>query len=111
MAFMAKKKLDPIVKEVVAEMERQGLVSRPVAALKQRDQSGLAPILKSLIEEFERQQFAHKLSKYAVAKRAGIKASVVGRILNGERPDPQLSSVIAIAGALGCEVTLKKAEE
>lgn len=106
---MAKKKLDPIIKEVVAEMERQGLVAKRSNALPQkpRDLSGLSPIVQSLIQEVERQQ----LSIYAVAKRAGITSSVAGRILNGERPDPQLSSVIAIAGALGCEVTLKKAEE
>jgi DNA-binding phage protein len=108
---MGKKKIDPlVVQEVVAEMARQGLVvpppaSKPKAEAKPRTKPVQA-VIKLLDDERDRQG----LTEYALAKRAGMPSATIGRILNGERPDPQLSSIVTIAQALGCEVVLKRTE-
>ncbi len=64
----------------------------------------LGPV-EDIATEMERQG----LTAYRLAKDAGIPAATLGRILAGERPDPQLSTIVKLAAALGYEVMLAKA--
>ena len=65
---MAKKKLQPILAEVVSEMTRLGM------------------------------------TKYKLAKLAKLPPATVTRIISGDRPDPQLSTVLKLVGAVGLRV-------
>jgi len=48
------------------------------------------------------------MSKAAVAKRSGIPRATVDRILSGREKGPRISSLTAIAQALGVELELKE---
>lgn len=67
---MAKKKLPPLIDELLAEMERQGM------------------------------------TRYALAKKAGVPPPTVNRLLSGER-DAQLTTITKLAEALGRRVILR----
>lgn len=108
---MGKKKIDPLIKEVIAEMTRQGLVVPPPPPKPKADAKPRTKPVQAVIKLLDDEKNRQGLTEYALAKLAGMPSASVGRILNGERPDPQLSSVVTIAQALGCEVTLKKTEE
>ena len=45
-----------------------------------------------------------KMTKYQLAKQSNISESQVGRIIRGEQTDPRISTLKAIARALGVDV-------
>jgi transcriptional regulator with XRE-family HTH domain len=49
-----------------------------------------------------------RMSKAAVAKRSGVPRATVDRILSGNEKSPRISSLRAIAKALGVEVELRE---
>lgn len=51
------------------------------------------------------------VTRNALAVRAGVPAATVTRILAGDRPDPQLSTVVKLAEALGLRVGLVEGKE
>jgi len=61
-------------------------------------------VVTQIAAEMERQG----MTRYALAKAAGMPAATLGRILSGERPDPQLSTLERLADALGWKVGLTK---
>lgn len=69
---------------------------------RQKPRAAALPIVAEIAAEMDRQG----LTRYALAKRAGVTPAVLGRVLSGERPDPQASTLIKLAGALGKRVAL-----
>ena len=62
----------------------------------------LLPLIAEIAAEVERKE----MSMYAVAKAAGVTATVAARVLAGQRPDPQLSTVEKLATAVGKRIVL-----
>ncbi|HEX3152941.1 MAG TPA: helix-turn-helix transcriptional regulator [Gemmataceae bacterium] len=59
-------------------------------------------LVVAIATEMERQG----LSAYALGKLAKVPAATITRILSGDRPDPQASTVERLAAGLGAEFVL-----
>lgn len=66
----------------------------------------MAEKLLALVAEIAAEMEGQGMSRNALAVRAGVPAATVTRILSGDRPDPQLSTLVRLAGALGKRVAL-----
>ena len=47
------------------------------------------------------------LTAYALGKRSGLPAATITRILSGNRPDPQVSTIEKLAAGLGTRFVLE----
>jgi len=52
-----------------------------------------------------------KLSKAELARRAGVKPEAIRRLFSSERPNPTLSTLVALAGALDLELRPSRARD
>jgi transcriptional regulator with XRE-family HTH domain len=62
--------------------------------------------LLALVAEIAAEMDRQGITRNALAVKAGVPAATVTRILSGERPDPQLSTLVRLAEVLGKRVTL-----
>lgn len=58
----------------------------------------------SLASRLRRIREKEGLSSYALAAQSGVAASMLSRIESGQTTDPRLSTLRAIAAALGCSL-------
>jgi len=64
------------------------------------------PKLSKLVAEIAAEMKRREMTAYALAKAANIPAATLGRILDGSRPDPRLSSLERLAKALEMKLAL-----
>lgn len=62
--------------------------------------------LLALVAEIAAEMARQGLTRNALAVKAGVPPATVTRLFAGDRPDPQLSTVVKLAEALGRRVTL-----
>jgi len=66
----------------------------------------------SVIRSFDSRRKELHLTKAELARRAGVKPEAIRRLFSVERPNPTLTTLVALAGALGLEIqTTPRAEE
>ena len=68
------------------------------AARRRIDQIG------SIIREMDKRRSSLDLSKAEVARRSNLRPEVVRRLFSAESPNPTLSTLVAVADALGMEL-------
>lgn len=62
----------------------------------------------NVMSELRRQIGESGMSRNAIAWGSGVSLSAVSRLLSGERPDMMTASAEAIAGAIGCEIIIRR---
>lgn len=73
---------------------------RAYAAARQRiDQ------IDGIIRALDQRRCSLQLSKAELARRAGLRPEVIRRLFSAENPNPTLSTLVALAGALELEMT------
>src|ERR1700757_305288 len=60
--------------------------------------------IDSVIRAFDARREELHLSKAELARRAGVKPEAIRRLLSAEKPNPTLSTLVALAGALDLEI-------
>lgn len=63
--------------------------------------------IDSVIRAFDSRREELHLSKAELARRAGVKPEAIRRLLSAERPNPTLSTLVALASALDLEIMPK----
>lgn len=58
----------------------------------------------SVIRAFDARRVELNLTKAELARRAGVKPEAIRRLFSSERPNPTLSTLVALAGALDLEL-------
>lgn len=58
----------------------------------------------SVIRALDERREELQLTKAELARRAGVKPEAIRRLLSAERPNPTLSTLVALAGALDLEI-------
>lgn len=61
--------------------------------------------IDSIIRAFDQRRCSLQLSKAELARRAGLRPEVIRRLFSAENPNPTLSTLVALAGALELEMT------
>ena len=67
--------------------------------------------IDELIRALDQRRCSLQLSKAELARRAGLRPEVVRRLFSAESPNPTLSTVVALAGALKLKMTTEPREE
>ncbi len=60
--------------------------------------------IDSVIRAFDLRREELHLTKAELARRAGVKPEAIRRLLSAEKPNPTLSTLVALAGALDLEI-------
>lgn len=60
--------------------------------------------IDSVIRAFDARREELHLTKAELARRAGVKPEAIRRLLSAEKPNPTLSTLVALAGALDLEI-------
>lgn len=58
----------------------------------------------SVIRAFDARRVELNLTKAELARRAGVKPEAIRRLFSSEKPNPTLSTLVALAGALDLEL-------
>ena len=61
----------------------------------------------TLAEDIRAERLRQGLTQAEAAERAGMYRPSWTRLESGARPDPPLSTLVAVARALGCELTIR----
>ena len=67
--------------------------------------------IDAVIRAFEARRTQLGLSKAELARRAGMKPESVRRLLSAERPNPRLSTLVALATPLGLDLVPRSEHE
>lgn len=67
--------------------------------------------IDAIIRALDQRRCNLKLSKAELARRADLRPEVIRRLFSAERPNPTLSTVVALAGALELELTAEPFED
>ncbi len=67
--------------------------------------------IDSIIRAFDQRRCNLQLSKADLARRAGLRPEVIRRLFSAERPNPTLSTLVALAQALELELTAEPLQE
>ena len=76
-----------------------------VAARRRIDQ------IDTIIRALDERRCDLNLTKAELARRAGLRPEVIRRLFSTESPNPTLSTIVALAGALELELTAEPLEE
>lgn len=60
--------------------------------------------IDSVIRAFDARRVELNLTKAELARRAGVKPEAIRRLFSAEKPNPTLTTLVALAGALGLEI-------
>jgi DNA-binding XRE family transcriptional regulator len=60
--------------------------------------------IDSVIRAFDARREELDLTKAELARRAGVKPEAIRRLFSAEKPNPTLSTLVALAGALELEI-------
>jgi len=60
--------------------------------------------IDSVIRAFDARREELQLTKADLARRAGVKPEAIRRLFSAERPNPTLTTLVALAGALELEI-------
>lgn len=61
--------------------------------------------IDGIIRILDQRRCSLQLSKAELARRAGLRPEVIRRLFSAENPNPTLSTLVALAGALELEMT------
>ena len=64
-----------------------------------------------IIRALDQRRCSLQLSKAELARRADLRPEVIRRLFSAESPNPTLSTLVALAGALELEMTAEPLEE
>ena len=67
--------------------------------------------IDSIIRALDRRRCGLELSKAELARRAGVRPEVIRRLFSAERPNPTLSTLVALAEALDLELAAEPLEQ
>ncbi|MXZ99035.1 MAG: helix-turn-helix domain-containing protein [Acidimicrobiaceae bacterium] len=67
--------------------------------------------IDTIIRALDERRCCLKLTKAELARRAGLRPEVIRRLFSTESPNPTLSTIVALAGALEMELTAEPLEE
>ena len=67
--------------------------------------------IDDLIRALDERRCELNLSKAELARRADLRPEVIRRLFTAESPNPTLSTVVALAGALELELTTEPVED
>ena len=67
--------------------------------------------IDDLIRALDERRCDLNLSKAELARRADLRPEVIRRLFSAESPNPTLSTVVALAGALKLELTTEPVED
>ena len=67
--------------------------------------------IDAIIRALDERRCNLKLSKAELARRADLRPEVIRRLFSAESPNPTLSTVVALAGALELELTAEPLED
>ena len=67
--------------------------------------------IDTLIRGLDERRCSLNLSKAELARRAGLRPEVIRRLFSTESPNPTLSTIVALAGALELELTAEPLEK
>ena len=67
--------------------------------------------IDALIRGLDERRCSLNLSKAELARRSGLRPEVIRRLFSTESPNPTLSTIVALAGALELELTAEPLEE
>ena len=67
--------------------------------------------IDAIIRALDQRRCNLKLSKAELARRANLRPEVIRRLFSAESPNPTLSTVVALAGALELELTAEPLED
>ncbi len=67
--------------------------------------------IDALIRALDERRCSLNLTKAELARRAGLRPEVIRRLFTAASPNPTLSTVVALAGALELELTAEPLEE
>ena len=67
--------------------------------------------IDALIRALDERRCDLNLSKAELARRADLRPEVIRRLFTAESPNPTLSTVVALAGALKLELTTEPVED
>ena len=67
--------------------------------------------IDTIIRALDERRCDLDLTKAELARRAGLRAEVIRRLFSSESPNPTLSTIVALAGALELELTAEPLEE
>lgn len=67
--------------------------------------------IDAIIRALDQRRCNLKLSKAELARRADLRPEVIRRLFSAESPNPTLSTVVALAGALELELTAEPLED
>ena len=67
--------------------------------------------IDSIIRALDQRRCNLNLSKAELARRADLRPEVIRRLFSAESPNPTLSTVVALAGALELELTAEPLED
>jgi DNA-binding XRE family transcriptional regulator len=60
--------------------------------------------IDSVIRAFDARREELRLTKADLARRAGVKPEAIRRLFSAEKPNPTLTTLVALAGALDLEI-------
>ena len=60
--------------------------------------------IDSVIRAFDKRREQLDLTKAELARRAGVKPEAIRRLFSAEKPNPTLTTLVALAGALDLEI-------
>lgn len=67
--------------------------------------------IDGIIRALDQRRCSLELSKAELARRADLRPEVIRRLFSAESPNPTLSTLVALAGALELELTTEPLEE
>ena len=67
--------------------------------------------IDGIIRALDQRRCSLQLSKAELARRADLRPEVIRRLFSAESPNPTLSTLVALAGALELEMTAAPLEE
>ena len=67
--------------------------------------------IDTIIRALDQRRCSLRLSKAEVARRADLRPEVIRRLFSAESPNPTLSTVVAVAGALELKLTAEPLED
>ena len=66
--------------------------------------------IDGIIRALDQRRCSLQLSKAELARRTGLRPEVIRRLFSAENPNPTLSTLVALAGALELEMTAEPLE-
>lgn len=97
MAAEPKKSFADLVSEIEADSQRRKAGHSEIFRLR---------LMQKLMDAFEIERADRRITKADLAKVTGINPVTVRRILSNPEANPRLSTLIELADALDCELTL-----